>query len=170
MSKMILYLVGFMVGLGYPMAGVVTDNVHPHTGISYYVGADGHRITLVQNASAIDTTYAQLLKFIASDTTDQIEYKKGQFTCGDYAERVQNNAEKAGMRCAWVSVDFIDAAGHACNAFNTTDRGLMFIDCTNGDAHVDMQIGQLCAPTPLNPNAGYSIKPLGILKNYDIYW
>jgi hypothetical protein len=100
MSKMILHLVGFMVGLGYPMAGVVTDNVHPHTGISYYVGADGHRITLVQNASAIDTTYSQLLKFIASDTTDQIEYKKRQFTCGDYAERVQNNAEKAGMRCA----------------------------------------------------------------------
>lgn len=144
-----------MVGLGYPMAGVVTDSVHPHTGISYYVGADGHRITLVQNVSAIDPTYAQLLKIIASDTTDQIVYTKGQFTCGDFAERVQHNAENAGIRCAWVSVDFTDAEGHACNAFKTIDRVLVFIDCTNGDAYLDLQIGQLCAPAPLNPNAGY---------------
>jgi hypothetical protein len=170
MSKIILYLVGFMLGLVYPMAGVVADSVHPHTGISYYVGADGHKITLVHNESAIDPTYAQMLNFIASDTTDQIAYKKGQFTCGDYAERVQNNAENAGIRCAWVSVDFIDAVGHACNAFNTTDRGLVFIDCTNGDSHVDVQIGQLYAPTPLDSNAGYSIKPLGISKNHDICW
>lgn len=170
MSKIVLYLVGFMLGLGYPMAGVLADSVHPHNGISCYVGADGHKITLVHNDSAIDPTYAQLLKFIASDTTDQIAYKKGQFTCGDYAERVKNNAENAGIRSSWVSVDFVDAAGHACNAFNTTDRGLVFIDCTNGDAHVNMQLGQWYAPTPLDPNANYSIKPLGTLKNYDIYW
>jgi len=109
MSIVILYLVGLMVGFGYPMASVVTDSVHPHTGISYYVGADGHRITLVQNVSAIDPTYAQLLNFIASDTTDQIADKKGQFTCGDFAERVQHNAENSGIRCTWVSVDFRDA-------------------------------------------------------------
>jgi hypothetical protein len=46
----------------------------------------------------------------------------------------------------------------------------VFIDCTNGDAHVDMQLGQLYAPTPLDTNANYSIKPLGTLKNYDILW
>ncbi len=63
MSKIILYLVGFMVGLGYPMAGVVTDSVHPHTGISYYVGADGHRITLVHNDSAIDHDLRSVTEF-----------------------------------------------------------------------------------------------------------
>ena len=145
MSKIILYIIGSMVGLGYPMTGVVIDNVHPHTGISYYVGADGHRITLVHNVNVIDPTYAQLLNFIASDTADQIAYKKGQFTCGDYAERVQNNAEKAGIQCAWLVLILKMPRGHACNVFNTTDRDLVFIDCTNGDAHVDMQIGQWCA-------------------------
>jgi hypothetical protein len=170
MSKLLLYVVGFMVGLGYPLAGVITDSVHPHIGISYFAGADGHKITLVHNKSAIDPTYDQLLKFIASDTTDQIPYKNGQFTCGDYAERVQNNAEREGIRCGWVSIDFICGAGHACNAFNTTDRGTVFIDCTNGDAHVNMHIGQWYAPTPLDKNANYSIKPLEILKNCEIYW
>jgi hypothetical protein len=46
----------------------------------------------------------------------------------------------------------------------------LFVDFTKSDAHLDVQIGQLCAPTPLNPNAGYSVNPLGILKNYDICW
>lgn len=75
------------------------------------------------------------------------------------------------LRCAWVSIDFEwGGNGHACNAFNTTDRGLVFIDCTNGDAYVDMQIGQWYAPTPLDLNADYTIEPLKVVKNYEIYW
>jgi hypothetical protein len=170
MSKSFIYIIGFIIGFGYPITGVLTDSVHPHSGISYFIGADGHKITLMHNDSAIDPTYDQLLNFIASDTTSQIPYKSGQFTCGDYAERVQNNAEKAGILCGWVSVDFLSGAGHACNAFNTTDKGIVFIDCTNGDAHVDMYIGRWYAPTPIDKNPTYSIKPLGILKNYEIYW
>lgn len=170
MSKTMFYLVGLILGLVYPVAGVMTDSIHPHDGISYFIGADGHKITLIHDVNATDPTYSQVLYFIATDPTDQIAYEKGRFTCGDYAERVQNNAENAGIRCAWVSVDFTDAEGHAFNAFNTTDRGLIFIDCTKGDAQVDPQIGKLCAPTPIDPVADYSIKPLGTLKNYDIYW
>jgi hypothetical protein len=146
-------------------------DLHPHYGVVYYAGADGHKITLVHNENATDATYSQVMQFIESDTTDQIPFQKEKFTCGDYAERVQNNAENAGIRCAWVSIDFEHGGnGHACNAFNTTDKGLVFIDCTKGDAHVDTQIGQWYAPTPLDPNADYTIEPLGVVKNYEIYW
>jgi hypothetical protein len=44
---------------------------------------------------------------------------------------VHNNAEAAGIRAASVSVDFEgDEVGHACNAFDTIDKGLVYIDCT----------------------------------------
>ncbi|GAJ14543.1 unnamed protein product, partial [marine sediment metagenome] len=61
--------------------------------------------------------------------------------CADFAERLHNNAEKAGIRCAYVSVDisgYSDPYGygipsdtsHALVAFNTTDKGLVYIDDT----------------------------------------
>jgi len=146
-------------------------DLHPHKGVIYYAGADGNKITLAHHENATDVTYSKVMQFIESDTTDQIPFQKEKFTCGDHAELVQNNAENTGIRCAWVSIDFEwGGNGHACNAFNTTDRGLVFIDCTNGDAYVDMQIGQWYAPTPLDLNADYTIEPLKVVKNYEIYW
>jgi len=46
---------------------------------------------------------------------------------------VHNNAEAAGIKAAWISIYFEgDDEGHACNAFQTVDRGLIYIDCTSG--------------------------------------
>ena len=111
---------------------------------SYYVGADGHRITLLVNESAVNPTFQQLVDFTKADKTNEIPYNSSSFVCGDYAELVQNNAEMSGYRCAWVSIDFtgetaetdpvtgIVKIGHACNLFNTVDKGLIGIDCTQG--------------------------------------
>ncbi len=50
--------------------------------------------------------------------------------CGDFAEVLHNNAELFGIKAAWVALDFKEGPGHALNAFQTTDRGLVFIDST----------------------------------------
>lgn len=61
--------------------------------------------------------------------------------CADFAERLHNNAEIAGIRAGYVSLDlmgYTDPAnlgipsnsGHALNVFETVDRGLVFIDST----------------------------------------
>ncbi|MFA7352951.1 MAG: hypothetical protein WCZ22_05680, partial [Dehalococcoidales bacterium] len=39
--------------------------------------------------------------------------------CADFAERLHNNAEKAGIRCGYISLDFDDGVGHALNVFET---------------------------------------------------
>jgi hypothetical protein len=53
--------------------------------------------------------------------------------CADFAEDVHNNAEAAGIRAGWVGIRFQGTEeGHAINAFETTDKGLIYIDCTNG--------------------------------------
>jgi len=53
--------------------------------------------------------------------------------CSDFAEDVHNNAEAAGIRAGWAGIKFTGMeVGHAINAFETTDKGLIYIDCTNG--------------------------------------
>jgi hypothetical protein len=104
------------------------------------VGADGEPIELVNNPNATNPTYAELIAFIEADATDTNTYLDGGprgYVCSDFAQDVHNNAEAAGIRAAWVSIDLEgDDKGHALNAFETTDKGLVYIDCTGGDRFV----------------------------------
>ena len=84
---------------------------------------------------AANPTYAQLESFMLSDTTDQNTYVPGVYECTDFARDVYNNAEKAGIRTAYVGMVFsVSKIGHALDAFQTTDKGLVFIDCTGLEA------------------------------------
>jgi hypothetical protein len=51
--------------------------------------------------------------------------------CADFAETLHNNAEINGIRAGYVSITLSSSTlGHAINVFNTTDKGLVFIDDT----------------------------------------
>lgn len=157
-------------------------NTISHTHVLNIVGADGHRITLVNNVSARDPSYAELLNFLRADETDKIQYNYGSFVCADFAETVHNNAENASIKSGYVTIDFNEIdGGHACNVFNTTDRGLVFIDCTgyregyygNCDTIVDMRIGEKYKVNGLFGSrkyyVGYNNEDLTV-KTYEIYW
>jgi len=101
--------------------------------------------------------------------------------CGDFAERLHNNAEMAGIRCAYVSVEFAEGLGHACNAFQTTDRGLIYIDCTgipdsygpdSNDKIVDIQAGEEYNPDYLFPSGGWYIPggTMGVVTDCQVIW
>ncbi len=100
-------------------------------------GAD-QPIHLINNPAAVDVTFKDVLAFIRLDTTDLKEYiDRGNpegitpFVCSDFAEAVHNNSESAGIRTAYVSIDWEDGSiGHALDAFETTDAGLVYFDCT----------------------------------------
>ena len=100
-------------------------------------GGDGEPIVLVDNPDATDPLFAELIAFIRNDKTDRkayIESGPDGYVCADFAEDIHNNAEAAGIRASWVGITFEnDDEGHALNAFETTDRGLVFIDCTSGN-------------------------------------
>jgi hypothetical protein len=171
-NNKVIYIIAIIVGVAY---GIYDDtwggnSVHPHDGNTYFVGADGHKITLVHNTNATDSTYAKVVQFTLADSTDNIQYQPNIFTCGDYAERVQNNAENSGIKCGWVTVDFIGGESHACNVFNTTDKGLVFIDCTMYDSKVHLVDGDKYSPVNLNPDAAGTIDSLGVVKDYQIFW
>lgn len=98
------------------------------------VGGDDEPIRLINSEQADNPSYDELVAFIYSDDTNTMPYIKGgpeAFVCSDFAERLHNNAESVGIKAGWVSIDYADGSiGHAVNVFETSDMGLVFIDCT----------------------------------------
>ena len=83
------------------------------------------------NVSSKNPTFCEAIEFIAKDETDLILYDYNNWNCAHYAEMVHNNAEAKGIRCGFVTIEYENTRiGHAINVFNTTDRGMIFIDCT----------------------------------------
>jgi hypothetical protein len=136
-KKIIIYLVFILIGLTFPMVILPVgcqDSGHLYDDNAVIVGGDGEPIDLVDNPSATNPTYALVQAFIKTDLTDMNSYTD-DYSCGDFAEDVHNNAEAMGIRAGWVGIFFVgEETGHACNAFQTTDMGLVYIDCTGGNS------------------------------------
>jgi hypothetical protein len=85
-----------------------------------------------------DPSYEEMESFLASDETDSHEYDELDYNCYDFASDVCNHAFQLGYRCGFVYIelsnsteDFIAgriSGAHAIVCFNTTDRGLIFIE------------------------------------------
>lgn len=135
-------------------------------------GADGHWITLYNNPNAKNPTWNELETFLAQDKTDEHPYNLLTFVCADFAEMLHNNAEAAGIRAAYVCVwlgpcsYFPSGGGHCLNAFETTDHGLVYIDCTgsldsgpaNCDKSVDVSLGSHYIPKSIFPEPGWRVR------------
>jgi len=100
--------------------------------------------------------------------------------CADFAERLHNDAELAGIKCGYVSLE-LGNVGHACDVFNTTDRGLVYIDDTgktagygpsNCDKTVSVQIGRAFVPQSLfpDPNWESTWDSMGIVTSMYMTW
>jgi hypothetical protein len=145
MKKVVIgIIIGLAIGLviGFVAPSIMPPTQTPDTSETYIyidgkivVGGDGEPIELINNPNATNPTYAELLAFLEADQTDKYSYIVGPpkvaYVCADFARDVHNNAEAAGIRAAWVGIDIEgEAEGHALNAFQTTDMGLVYIDCT----------------------------------------
>ena len=88
-------------------------------------------INLVNKPTAINPTWRELTSFLLTDPTDNNIYWASSFNCTNFAEMLHNNAESAGIKSAFVAIQFEGSGpGHALNAFKTKDRGLVYVDCT----------------------------------------
>lgn len=110
-------------------------------GVIYYVqvfdvvntsGGDDQPIRLSENSEAADPSWERLKEFLEQDKTDEIDYQIGQFICGDFAETLHNNAEQAGIRAAYVFVNFPEGPGHALNAFSV-EGVTVYVDVIGAD-------------------------------------
>ncbi|HIE18564.1 TPA: hypothetical protein EYP75_02445 [Candidatus Bathyarchaeota archaeon] len=87
-------------------------------------------------------TWEELKSFLKQDETDKIEYKLDEFDCTGFAITLRDHARDLSYRCAFVEIAFAEGEGHALNAFQTVDRGLIFVDDTGKDTIAYVQIGQ----------------------------
>jgi hypothetical protein len=98
----------------------------------YKLSPGGPSVKLVNNPAARDVTWEELIAFVRADATDRNAYLPDRYLCGGFALDLHNNAEAAGIRAAWVAIDFYGKdVGHAATAFQTTDHGLVIIDDTS---------------------------------------
>lgn len=86
-------------------------------------------------------TYQEMKEFLARDATSAKSYVEDEYVCTDFAVRVNNNAEARGIRCGVVDIFYPEGYGHAIVAFETTDKGLKFIE-PQFDEEVNIVVGK----------------------------
>jgi hypothetical protein len=84
--------------------------------------------------------YLEMKAFLAQDPTSLNKYIEDEYVCVDFAATVNNNAEDQGIRCAIVDIFYPDGYGHTIVAFDTIDRGLIYIE-PQFDQEVKLVVG-----------------------------
>jgi hypothetical protein len=112
---------------------------------------DGFKPGQEQKTSSVvytpqNPTYQEMKTFLAQDTTDLNKYAPDEYICTDFAAAVNNNADTEGVRCAIVDIFYPEGYGHTIVAFETTDKGLIFIE-PQFDQEVKLTIGQSYSQT-----------------------
>jgi hypothetical protein len=100
-------------------------------GITVAASSKCSDVNLVDNVTAGNPTWNQLVAFLVKDKTENHAYIANVYDCSQFSRDIHNNAEAKGIRAAEVQTDFRNnRIGHALNAFLTTDYGLVYVDCT----------------------------------------
>jgi len=108
---------GYEIGLGSDSKEVVASRVELH-----------------------NPTYEEVREFLGHDKTDSNSFVRGEYVCFDFAAELNNNAEANGIRAAYVRIRAKEW-GHAVVAFETVDRGLVFIE-PQSDKDVSLVMGE----------------------------
>ncbi len=89
-----------------------------------------------------DPSYEEAYNFVNEDKTELNEYDPKYYNCDHFSKDFNNNAERKGVRCAFVVLNMIgDASPHAIVAFKTTDKGTIYFE-PQTDERVIPEIGK----------------------------
>lgn len=144
---------------------------------------DFYGLKLIDNWQAKDVSSVELMAFLEQDKTNEHDVKdyaapadrtlegliNSGYMCSNFAMDLHNNAEKASIKCAVVVC--VERC-HAFNAFNTTDKGLVYVDASTGiDSFAYWQDGILVANSKIREGIGNSAQHfLGDPTKFKIEW
>jgi len=83
--------------------------------------------------------FQELRDFILRDPTSRNKFALNKYECRHFATEVNNNAEAEGLRAAFVLLGY-ERGQHAVVAFDTTDRGMVYIE-PQTDARIHPEVG-----------------------------
>jgi hypothetical protein len=92
-----------------------------------------------QTITLENPTFEEMRNFIIKDTTSRKQFILNKYECRHFATEVDNNAKIAGWRCGFALLCYTQGQ-HAVVAFNTIDRGLIFIE-PQTDVAIDVKVG-----------------------------
>ncbi len=84
-------------------------------------------------------TFQEMKDFILKDTTSRNPFILYTYECRHFATEVNNNAKAAGWQCGFALLCYTRGQ-HAVVAFDTVDRGLIFIE-PQTDAAINVEVG-----------------------------
>ncbi len=123
----------------------------------YEIGLEtGSKEGVTTRVELSNPTYKEMREFLARDKTDSNPFVTGEYVCSDFAAQLNNNAEVNGIRAAYVRIR-AKKWGHALVAFETVDRGLIFIE-PQSDKELKLVIGE--------PFPWYSVGAVSPLTSY----
>jgi hypothetical protein len=140
-------IIALVIGITYSLSSLSIARADPYNvSLSYFKKSDNGTMTryydtnatmdrmyIHNNPGARNRTYQEVVDFILSDDTDQRIYDEASFVCIDYAVAVHDHAERQNVSAGVITCE-IGSTLHALNFFNTTDRGLIYVDCTGARA------------------------------------
>ena len=98
------------------------------------------KIGLTQMTVLTNPTRKEMREFLAHDKTNDNSFIINEYVCSDFSAELKNNAEANGIRAAYVRIRSTEWR-HAVVAFETTDRGLIFIE-PQSDREVELVTGK----------------------------
>jgi len=102
-------------------------------------------VNITNHVNGTDPPYSVFKSFYENDSTHFHPYVNStnltRYICINFAHDFRVNASKVGIRCALVLV-YYNKTGHAIDAVNTTDKGMIYIDPQNNEELVAPVIGQ----------------------------
>ena len=127
-------------------------------GKGYEIGLEtGSKEGVSTRVKLSNPTHKEMWEFLARDETDSKPSIKGEYVCSDFAAQLDNNAEADGIRAAYVRIRSKNW-WHAIVAFETLDRGVIFIE-PQSDRVVKLVIGK--------PFPWYWVGVAGPMSYYD---
>ncbi|MGC8940448.1 MAG: hypothetical protein ACP5IJ_00390 [Candidatus Nanoarchaeia archaeon] len=76
-------------------------------------------------------TSKELLTFLELDNTNELKYDNASFDCTGFAFELYKRARAVGYKVGIVELEFEkEVKGHMFNAFQTSDKGVVYIDVT----------------------------------------
>ncbi len=97
----------------------------------------------LEQSALVDISWPELKEFLEQDDTDRLTYVENGFDCSGFAITLRDSAARCGIRCAYVEIEFFVEGGHALDAFETTDRGLVYVDSIEADQIAYVKLNEL---------------------------
>jgi len=90
--------------------------------------------------------WMELVSFLEKDHTNWNQYVPGKYVCLDFAIDLAANAGKQDIKTWIVLVEFTGGGpGHAFVAFETTDRGIIYVEPQGDNTYSVVEVGKpLC--------------------------